>query len=98
MKTDQTTPARSRSVPPRRVHVLGPTILVAVLLATLFTACTPTSLSVQNLSDKLALLMTPRPVGGEAAISTPQPPMRIGIVAGHFGNDSGRSARTRMMW
>lgn len=82
-------PVRPRKSHPSRAHLLGPTLLVAVFLATLFTAWTPTSLSVGNLSDQLALLMTPRPVGGEAAISTPLPPLRIGIVAGHLGNDSG---------
>jgi N-acetylmuramoyl-L-alanine amidase len=80
---------RSRTRHPARANMLGTTILVAVLLATLFTAWTPTSLSIGNLSDKLALLLTPRPVGGEPANSTPRPATRIGIVAGHLGNDSG---------
>ena len=80
---------RPRKSRPARARLLGPTLLVAVFLATLFTAWTPSSLSVGSLSDQLALLMTPRPVGGEAAISTPLPPLRIGIVAGHLGNDSG---------
>jgi N-acetylmuramoyl-L-alanine amidase len=93
MKIDPTSPVHPRPRPKARAHILGPTILVAVLLATLFTAWTPTSLSVQNLSDKLALLMTPRPVAGDASISTPQPPLRIGIVAGHLGNDSGAVCR-----
>jgi N-acetylmuramoyl-L-alanine amidase len=74
---------------PARAHLLGPTILVAAFLATLFTMWTPSSLSVGNLSDQWALLMTPRPLGGEPAASTPQPPLRIGIVAGHLGFDSG---------
>ena len=89
MSTESKPPAHSPARRPSRAHVLGPTILVAVFLATLFTAWTPASLSVGNLSDQLALLMTPRPVGGEAAISTPLPPLRIGIVAGHLGSDSG---------
>jgi N-acetylmuramoyl-L-alanine amidase len=89
MSTESKPPVHSPARRPSRAHVLGPTILVAVFLATLFTAWTPASLSVGNLSDQLALLMTPRPVGGEAAISTPLPPLRIGIVAGHFGNDAG---------
>jgi N-acetylmuramoyl-L-alanine amidase len=93
MTTDPISPVHPRPRHKARAHVLGPTILVAVLLATLFTAWTPTGLSVQNLSDKLALLMTPRPVEGDAAISTPQPPLRIGIVAGHLGNDSGAVCR-----
>src|SRR3990172_7674438 len=82
-------PVRPRKSRLSRARLLGPTLLVAAFLATLFTAWTPSSLSVGNLSDQLALLMTPRPVGGEAVISTPLPPLRIGIVAGHLGNDSG---------
>lgn len=86
----QSSPAtRSRTKRPARAHLLGPTILVAAFLATLFTAWTPSSLSVGFLSNQLALLLTPRPVGGEVAISTPLPPLRIGIVAGHLGFDSG---------
>jgi N-acetylmuramoyl-L-alanine amidase len=66
-----------------------PTILVAVLLATLFTAWTPSSLSVGNLSKQWAQLMTPRPENGQPAVASPLPPLRIGIVAGHLGFDSG---------
>jgi N-acetylmuramoyl-L-alanine amidase len=89
MKTDSQSSPRARTRRPTRAHILGPTILVAVFLATLFTAWTPSSLSVGNLSDQLSLLMTPRPVDGEPVVSTPLPPLRIGIVAGHLGNDSG---------
>ena len=70
-------------------HVLGPTILVAVLLATLFTAVRPGSITVGDLTDQIRSMLTPQPVGGGAAISTPRSPLRIGIVAGHLGNDSG---------
>ncbi len=72
-----------------RANIFGTTILVAVFFATLFTAWTPTSLSFGNLSEKLAQMMTPRPAVGEAGITTPRPATRIGIVAGHLGNDSG---------
>lgn len=64
------------------------TLGIAILVATLFTAWTPNSLFASNLSDQLRTLLTP-----QAAIqngpSTPQPQIRIGIVAGHMGNDSG---------
>ncbi|RJP47354.1 MAG: hypothetical protein C4583_16690 [Anaerolineaceae bacterium] len=80
---------RPRTRRPARAHLFGPTILVAIFLATLFTAWTPSSLSVGKLSEQWALLMTPRPVGAEPAVSTPLPPLRIGIVAGHLGNDAG---------
>ena len=89
MNADSKSSTRHRTRRLSRAHVFGPTILVAVFLATLFTAWTPSSLSVGNLSDQLALLMTPRPVGGEPVVSTPLPPLRIGIVAGHLGNDPG---------
>ena len=45
-------PARPRKSHPARARLLGPTLLVAVFLATLFTAWTPSSLSVGNLSDQ----------------------------------------------
>jgi N-acetylmuramoyl-L-alanine amidase len=58
-----------------------------VLLATLFTAWTPNSLFASNLKEQLKLILTPQPGGN--AIVTPHPQLRIGIVAGHNGNDSG---------
>jgi N-acetylmuramoyl-L-alanine amidase len=39
-----------------------------------------------NFYERLSLLLTPRPAD---VISTAQPQLRIGIVAGHLGNDSG---------
>jgi N-acetylmuramoyl-L-alanine amidase len=62
-------------------------MLLAVLLATIFVAWTPTGLSTSSFSDKLALLLTPQPVNNPA--SPVQQALRIGIVAGHKGNDSG---------
>jgi N-acetylmuramoyl-L-alanine amidase len=62
-------------------------MLVAVLLATVFVAWTPQSFSATTLSDRLALLLTPLPARNEAGPA--QPALRIGIVAGHSGNDSG---------
>jgi N-acetylmuramoyl-L-alanine amidase len=72
-----------------RAHLLGPTLLVAALLATLFTAVQPGTLSMGDLSRQIQLMLTPHPAGGNAVVSTPLPPLRIGIVAGHLGNDSG---------
>jgi N-acetylmuramoyl-L-alanine amidase len=60
---------------------------VAILLATLFTAWTPNSLFASNFRDQLQLILTPQ--AGPITASTPQPQLRIGIVAGHNGNDSG---------
>jgi N-acetylmuramoyl-L-alanine amidase len=70
------------------VNAFFPTLGVAMLLATLFTAWTPNSLFASNLQEQLRLMLTPQ-APPEAVINTPQPQLRIGIVAGHNGNDSG---------
>ena len=71
----------------RRVNAFATTLSVAILLATLFTAWTPNSLFASNLQDQLNLILTPQ--AAPNAIVTPLPQLRIGIVAGHNGNDSG---------
>lgn len=63
--------------------------MIAVLLATVFVAWTPTSFNASSFSDKLALLLTPQPARNPAAEPIQQAAVRIGIVAGHHGNDSG---------
>lgn len=69
-------------------HVLGSTFGLALLLATLFNLWTPADGWFSgNFSDKLALLLTAQP--NRDAVLTPQPQLRIGIVAGHAGSDSG---------
>lgn len=73
---------------PRQADAFSTTIGIAVLLATLFTAWTPNSLFASNLQEQLRLMLTPQP-GANAVFTTPQPQLRIGIVAGHNGNDSG---------
>jgi N-acetylmuramoyl-L-alanine amidase len=70
------------------VNAFAATLGVAVLLATLFTAWTPSSLFARNFQDQLNLILTPQ-AGPNAVITSPQPQLRIGIVAGHNGNDSG---------
>ena len=75
------------------VNAFGMTALVAILLATLFTAWTPTSLFTTSLSDQLSLILTPQSVDVASPLNTPQPQLRIGIVAGHSGNDSGAVCR-----
>ena len=78
-------PSRKR---PRSVGVLGSTLGLAVLLATLFNLWTPSKgIFAGSFSDKLDLLLTAQPESNYVA--TPQPQLRIGIVAGHAGNDSG---------
>lgn len=87
-----TPPARPHSIVSRRpqtkpLRAISTTMLVAVLLATIFVAWTPTSFSTASFSDKLALLLTPQAVSNSSG--PVQPAIRIGIVSGHRGNDSG---------
>ena len=89
-------PPSPRPKPRRRpLRALGTTLSVAVLLATLFTAWTPGSLLENDLSETLrqALEAQPPPAGPAPNISVTQAPLRIGIVAGHLGNDSGAVCR-----
>jgi N-acetylmuramoyl-L-alanine amidase len=65
---------------------------VAILLATLFTALPSRGLVGGNFYDRLSVILTPRTNEAEQAPFAPQAPaaqIRIGIVAGHSGNDSG---------
>jgi len=67
---------------------LQSTIGVGILLATLFTALPSRGLVSGDFYDRLSLILTPRPVDGGAPLAV-QPQLRVGIVAGHAGNDSG---------
>jgi N-acetylmuramoyl-L-alanine amidase len=58
-----------------------------MLLATVLVAWTPQSFSAAALSYRLALLLTPQPAVDPVGPAAPA--LRIGIVAGHSGNDSG---------
>ena len=83
MDSTPSRPAR-RTRPFRAVQA---TIAIAILLATLFTALPSRGLVSRDFYDRLSLALTPRP--GENAPLASQPQERIGIVAGHSGNDSG---------
>lgn len=80
-------PSSAASPRPRPLRAVEKTILVATLLATVFVAWTPNSFSAASFSDKLVLLLTPQPAN--PAADSAQPALRVGIVAGHSGNDSG---------
>jgi N-acetylmuramoyl-L-alanine amidase len=77
-----------RTRKPRGANPFLSTLGVAILIATLFTAWTPNSLFAGNLEEQLRTLLTPQ-AGPNSGFTTPQPQLRIGIVAGHMGNDSG---------
>ena len=78
----------SNSKQKRPVRALQSTIAVAVLLATLFTALPSHGLVSGDFYDRLSLILTPRPVDSGVPL-VPQPQLRVGIVAGHAGNDPG---------
>ncbi|GAB4538985.1 MAG: hypothetical protein Fur002_03360 [Anaerolineales bacterium] len=83
----QSTPPESTSK--RKPHQSWAAVVgVAVLLATLFTAWTPNAFFAGNLQNQLSLMLTPQADPNSLLVS-PQPQLRIGIVAGHNGNDSG---------
>ena len=73
-----------RTRPFRAVQTI---IGIALLLATLFTAFPSQGMANGNFYDRLSVILTPRSVEGAQLVSQPQ--LRIGIVAGHYGNDSG---------
>ncbi len=75
--------------PQPRASLLRSTLFVAILLATLFTAWSPSDLSLRDLRDQMTRWLTPRPLAPAPVITTPLPPLRIGIVAGHLGSDPG---------
>jgi N-acetylmuramoyl-L-alanine amidase len=89
MESNPRQPASRLSARPRQrpVNAFGTTLGVAILLATLFTAWTPTSFFAGNLQEQLRLILTPQ--AGPNIVVTPQPQLRLGIVAGHNGNDAG---------
>ena len=78
-------PRRRRE--PRTGQVLQTTFTVALLLATLFTAFSPSLFSNANFNTMLAQFMSPQPAA-MAPVATAEL-IRIGIVSGHWGHDSG---------
>jgi N-acetylmuramoyl-L-alanine amidase len=83
MHSTSSRPAR-RTRPLRAVQA---TLGIAILMATLFTALPSRGLVSRDFYERLSIVLTPRPVEGAPLVSQPQ--LRVGIVAGHSGNDSG---------
>ncbi len=94
---NQPTPQPSPVVKPKPsrglFYYLQIVIFVAFVLATLFTAWTPSDLLPQSLAEKLTnVLAAPDQTESAQQIpptSTPRPQPKIGIVSGHWGNDPG---------
>ncbi|MBM3152408.1 MAG: N-acetylmuramoyl-L-alanine amidase [Chloroflexi bacterium] len=79
------TQARSR---PGNLRILQNAVSVAILMATLFVAFPAGALST-GITDRLSLMLTPQPAQDVQVAPTEQTVLRIGIVAGHWGYDSG---------
>jgi N-acetylmuramoyl-L-alanine amidase len=62
---------------------------VALIVATLLTLWTPANLFSNNLLERMFQSIQPTEEGLPRSTSTPSPRPRIGLVAGHWGNDSG---------
>jgi N-acetylmuramoyl-L-alanine amidase len=71
----------------RTGQVLQTVITVAIFLATLSIAFSPSMFSNANFNTLLAQFTTPQPVAIAPAATAEQ--IRIGIVSGHWGHDSG---------
>lgn len=72
---------------PRSPRVLQTALVTAVVAATLFVAFMPNSFP-GGLSDHLVALLTAEP-NSVVLPGTSRPAVKIGIVSGHLGNDSG---------
>ena len=89
---DEAATAQTETSEQERVSLrILPVVLgIAFLLATLFTAWTPSGLFSGNISEKLSLVLTSQPDEAVAvSTSAAYPQLRIGIVSGHWGYDSG---------
>lgn len=63
--------------------------MMAIFVATVFAILPSRALFSGTLTDPLLVMLTPQPENLVTADGTPLPVVRIGIVAGHLGNDSG---------
>ncbi len=91
IKTKSETTLQPKNTSVGMFHQLQMVIVVAIVIATLFTAWTEPGLLPGGLSEKISQAIssqktTPQP---EIPTTTPRSVPRIGIVAGHSGNDSG---------
>ncbi len=90
------TPVQEPEIPPKSssggmFHQLQLVLIVAVVIATLFTAWTEPGLLPGGLSEKISDALASQKATPETVwpTTTPRGNPRIGIVAGHSGNDSG---------
>ena len=85
-----TSPARRRVENSFSVlKALQTVISVALLMATLFTLFTPANLFSNGMLERMISAMQPVETKSAMPSPTPSPRPRIGLVAGHWGNDPG---------
>lgn len=87
MNTSTLPPEKRQKTGIRAGQILQTTLGVALVLATIFTAFPPTILT-SDFNERLSLLLTPQPVNNVSGVSNPDE-LRIGIISGHWGFDSG---------
>jgi N-acetylmuramoyl-L-alanine amidase len=87
MNTTTLPPENRQKNSVRSGRILQTTLSVALVLATLFTAFPPTILT-SDFNERLSLLLTPQPVLNPGGIAITDE-LRIGIISGHWGYDSG---------
>lgn len=75
---------------PRASHIVQSALSISILLATLFTAFSPRLFS-GDFGETILALMTPQAVSNPSSPAGQQT-VRIGIVAGHWGNGEDRGA------
>ncbi len=64
-------------------------LVMALLIATLFTFWTPANVFANDMLDKMFRSAQPAAIQLDFPTATPAPHQRIGIVSGHYKNDSG---------
>lgn len=79
---------RSKLKPSPALSALSTILTVALVLATLFTLWTPANLFSNQMLDRFFQAWQANPTL-TVPTPTPSPRPRIGLVAGHWGNDSG---------
>lgn len=89
--------SNEREIPPspRRAarfsvwHAVQTLVGLAIVMATLFTMWTPANLFSNNLLDQMMRAAQSSSPATQYPTLTPSPRLRIGIVSGHMGHDSG---------
>src|SRR5512146_2968974 len=69
-------------------HAVQTLVGIAIVMATLFTMWTPANLFSNNLLDQMMRVAQNSPATVYPTL-TPSPRLRVGIVSGHMGHDSG---------